>query len=167
MRHCPTVESAAVDEREKLPDRTLMKRQAAADVWGRRAVWQTQPSPYQGLRNEPAMLEYMWDWDYMDFAFMLDATSFTNVSTKASHHGEKAFKRKGVVWPPEKTKPGRNIRDACHLMAYTVLHPFLGVVLGPDFVYTGSSATNRDWSLAQGHLRGKHDQDYKHWCVHV
>ena len=111
------------------------------------------------------MLEFKWSMDYyMMFTFMLDATTFTNISKQGSHGGEKVFKRRGVDYPPEDIKAGHNVRDACHLMAYTVLHPFLGVVLGPDFVYTGSSATNKQWDRS-GSLRGKHAEGFGHWCV--
>lgn len=157
-----------MDQRDKLPVATLKDRQNAAEIWNREKPWFTKVNSRwaTGLRTEPKQIDVYWDWEwYRQFTFMLDATFFTNESSGlAKHQGERVFKFKHIHHKPEHAKPTKSIRQACKLMVYTVIHPHLGVIVGPDFMYTGSSPTNSKWEKDQ---RARHLEGFEHWYAYM
>lgn len=128
---------------------TLRARRKCSDIWGGRAPWFTKPtqraetlhgggtdaaSPSAG----PSLAVYWQLIWYKLFTFMLDATTFCNVFGQSHEPPRRCFRSRSRVYPPRLVKPDKSIPQATTLMIYLIIHPFLGIICGPDLVYTGT-----------------------------
>ena len=108
-------------------------------------------------------LKFYWNKDYYkQFTFMLDATVFDD-KPKHVKDQQSCIKLKNKEFPPEEQKAPPSLKQATSVMAYTVIHPHLGIILGPEFMYTGSSRTSR----VGDEERVRHHRSFPHWYAPI
>ena len=157
-RHPALLMYGLVDKVPKLPAATLRARRKAADVWGRAVPWKIRKG-MEDLRDGGAVQSrHYWDWRwYEDFTFMIDATTFDD-QEGAAHYREKGFSHPTVKYPPESVRADKPINNISKVMVYAVIHAHLGLIVGPDVMYTGSAAT------APSKKGERHEDSFPHWC---
>lgn len=159
------------DIREKLAKDTAKSRKDCSDVWGHRKAWRTLKRTRaeregEGVRaraaeEEETEQEVMWDWHYYkNYTFMIDATSFDDKPITRRNY-QRAIMLKNLVHPPEVEKAPPSLNNATTIMVYTIIHPHLGVVLGPEVMYTGSTTKPGN---NQG-AKNRHDPEFPYWCA--
>lgn len=164
---CPDiVKRARVDLVEELCASTLDARRAASDLWAGRTVWRyaTTPGPRGGGLNPQGLRPVYWRygagpsmWPYYNsFTFMLDAGTLSSGDKMQEPYREHAYQRSDVTYPPEVIQAHDPVGSQVWTMFYVVIHPDIGLVSGPDFMYWGSKT-----------VRGasKHAADFSCWCV--
>ena len=137
-----------------------------APVWGGRGVWRHSqtPGPRGGGLNahgvRPVYWRYssgrsMWTY-YNSFTFMLDAATVSSGEKIQDLWRQHAYQRSDVIHPPEVVQAHDPVGRQVWSMFYMVIHPDIGLVSGPDFMYWGSKT-----------IRGaaKHAPDFQCWCV--
>lgn len=162
------------DRRGEMAERTAAERQFAADVWAGRAPWMVINDEGEVRRFDPAHddadpppgthYEYFNERSeviFKNFTFMIDATTMTNQSG-ADKNRVKAFVSKRVAHPPELVRAGTAATRESKVMGYIVIHPHLGLVLGPDIMHHGTSGTGGRQEKNAGE---KHDPSFPTWCA--
>lgn len=165
--NCPDiVKHGRVDAVEELTPSTLEARRAAADVWAGRSVWRHShtPGPRGGSMNDQGLRPVFWRYGsgpstwpyYANFTFMLDAATLSSGDRVPEVWRRKAFQRTDVRYPPEVVASRDSVGSQVWTMFYLVVHPFFGVVSGPDFMYWGSKT-----------MRGneRHMKNFQCWYV--
>lgn len=156
-----------IDQRDALTDSTRKEREKASDVWGGRAVWRVSKHPdkngngvVRGGRNvfwhSGRNVSHKNRWPYYNkYTFLMDAGTISSGDPTVSKDGEVGFFRLDEIFPPEEVRASEAVGNQIQLMFYIVIHRTLGIVCGPDFMYTGSrSSTSK---------RQKHVQSFKCW----
>ncbi len=125
-----------VDEVPALKQSTLKKRQRASDIWGGRRAWLTGPDA--GTRSHHRA-EVEWDkrW-YSQFTFMIDATSFEDGALSKGSSKENVYTLENKQWGPTHVTGPQTVTATTRVMVYCIIHPFGGLICGPDIVFTGS-----------------------------
>lgn len=145
------------DIRDRLCKETRESRRKCADIWGHREVWRKQSG-----NGEAEEKDLYWDWEYYrSFTFMIDATTFDDKPIHRNNN-QRAIMLKHLVHPPETQKAPPSLKNATSIMVYNVIHPNLGVVLGPEIMYSGSSRTKQG-NTTGGGQGSKHDPEFPHW----
>ena len=159
------------DIRDKLCKDTAKSRRDCSDVWGHRKAWRKRTrsdmeSEGEGVRTRAAEAEQteeelMWDWEfYKRFTFMIDATTFDDKPVTRRNY-QRAIMLKNLIHPPEVQKAPPSLNNSTSIMVYTIIHPHLGVVLGPEVMYTGS--TTKAGNNQGG--KSRHTSEFPYWCV--
>ena len=181
----PDLQYAPEDRAVKLCPSTLKARRKLADVFAGRVPWLLLPREGDPLhrtrlghhtlqqRENPgsqaphqddntAYHEVYWDPEWMQFVFMMDATTFDN------HVGEMTRKAPHVYydikeqWGPKEVTGNPPISQTVSIMSYSIIHPYLNLVVGPDIVYTGTklkqSKEDKEVQMAKAGV--------KTWCEH-
>lgn len=168
LRQCPKLTKRKVDKRDALCATTLKDRQRMADIWARRTHWKLRPIRESAARSgfvpkvvrtrsQAAMQPVFFRKEYyMNFTFMYDHMHmFTD--TGAVGVEERAFFLRDEDFPPEEVRPRASLSSGSTVMFTAVIHPKLGLVLGPDVMYWGSFPT------ATGDDTGRHSPSFPHW----
>lgn len=164
------VRKGVLDTKEALTDIARKGRCEASEVWGGRKVWRVakQPGPRGGgmQRGErdvywgcvtPVAHNKRWPY-FNNYTFMMDATT-VSTGTPVESTDCVGFYRVDEHFPPEETRAPDPVGSMLQLMFYIVIHPVLGIVSGPDIMYTGSrSSTGK---------KKRHVDHFKCWCGHT
>lgn len=165
------------DKVPALAPRTRSKRQQCAAIWRGEVPWLgvepgKLPQPWT-IEFELGVATAIWftePWNiFRYFTFIIDASSKTD-EEGPSHKKVKAFYDPLRIFPPEETRRDQSGTDARKIMWYIVIHPILGLVVGPDFMYWGSTPTRtRQQHKAAQHneveFEERHHPDFPHWCA--
>lgn len=156
-----------IDQRETLSDAAREARTNISDVWAGRDAWRVSGKPdKQGGGLEHGRRDVYWcagrrlshknKWPYFNkYTFMMDAATVSSGTPAVSSRGEVGFYRVDEIFPPEEVRAAAPVGCQIQLMFYIIIHRTLGIVSGPDFMYTGStSSTSRD---------RKHVQNFMCW----
>lgn len=142
----PDLRFGCQDTAFRLAPTTLKKRRECAEKWRGDACWFERVPPFKTRRvSKPegcsTMQPVTWDpaW-FGQHTFMLDATHFCNkdASMKDPDITTKVYSMRGEVYPPRLVDAPKPISQATSIMVYTVIHKELGLVLGPDIMFTGT-----------------------------
>lgn len=151
-----------VDEVPVLPPRTLESREKAAEVWGCRKPWFVgHPS---STRSEHCP-DVFWDprW-YEQFTFIIDATSFEDGATSAVKCKDHVYRDKAKVYGPTHVTDAKHVAATTKVMVYCIIHPYGGLVCGPDIMYTGSKIPRVSNDEKQD---ARKEELLPTWCAHV
>lgn len=165
LQHRPEIlHYGVLDQVGAMTADTLRLRREAADLWAGRTAWRTvsTPGPRGGVHGgERAVLWCASRGNakqpfpyYQNFTFMLDAATLSTVD-KPLTTDERGYSRVDEFYPPEVVAAPDNVGAGVWAMFYIVIHPVLGVVVGPSFTYHGSKT-----------MRGKtkHAPGFECWC---
>lgn len=180
----PSIHYGPEDRAARLCPKTFTARQHLADVWAARAPWLLLPQeePVNDIRRSERLkiqdpedehegdddddavdpVRVYWNPKWMEqFGFMLDATSFTNAEGPLTRKPRHVYYDVNDVYGPTEEPPNPSISQTISIMVYTVIHKHLGVVVGPDIMYTGTrlkkSTKHKEKQFA--------DEGVKTWCV--
>lgn len=156
----PSLQYGPEDRAAQLCYHTLMGRRALADVLSGRVPWLVRPSkvPMRSSRGpitatstkattamqegaaapQQNLLEFFWKPEYMDFVFMLDATSFSDKEGPMHARAPHVYYITQDVWGPTEVARDHSISETTSIMVYCVIHKHLGLVVGPDIMFTGT-----------------------------
>lgn len=168
-----------LDQRDAMPESTLGARQGCAKVWRGEDPWLYTSGDELAKKWTPdvpresnALRYVLWlrPWTVLRFfTFQYDACKMTDA------RGQSAAKTRGFfslsrIFPPEEVRPQKPDTSAHEVMWYIVANNQLGVVLGPEPCYHGSTPTLGKAELAANKKRDpdapeKHRPDFPHWCV--
>ena len=157
--------------------RTRKGREDCAAVWRSAKPWlgvqpgkvaQPWRDEFEAAGFEKIFLKEPWP-EYQEFTYMIDAASKSD-QEGPSHKKEKALFDPLNIHRPEVTRPDVSGTNSKKVMWYIVIHKILGLVLGPDFMYTGSSPTTtpqqRNAAKAAGLAHAeRHAPSFPDWCV--
>ena len=143
---CPEiVKRGRIDLIEDMCASTLEARRASSDVWAGRAVWRYSqiPRPRGGNLNPHALRPVNWRYRsgpsmwpyYSSFTFMLDAATVSSGDNMHDLWRQHAFQPSNVIYPPEVVQSHDPVGSQVWTTFYVVLHPDMGLVSGPDFMY--------------------------------
>lgn len=160
LQSVPELHLGPEDRTQKLCQKTLKDRQALADVLAGRVPWIVRPStvPVRSSRTAPItsttqatpamekaasdtaerLLEFYWQPEFMDFVFMLDATHFSDKEGPIHARAPHVFYSTRDVYGPTEVERDKSITETTSIMVYCLIHKHLGLVLGPDVMYTGT-----------------------------
>ena len=152
------------DRRARLVTSTLNARRMLADQWVGRCPWFYLPQ-HKALpagrsirrsrrleekqlpqdpddehhEDEPDPIPVYWQPEWLSqFGFMLDATTFSNADGPLSRKAKHVYYSTEDVWGPREETPDPSISQTVSIMVYCVIHKHLGIVVGPDIMYTGT-----------------------------
>lgn len=123
---------------------TLKKRQHCAAVLRGESPWIERALSYSCRRvsmpNGPAeKMPVMWQHEWFGpHTYMLDATTFLNKQGAASEPHGCVYTLTDEVFPPRLVRADKRISQATSIMVYCVIHKHLGLVVGPDIMFTGT-----------------------------
>lgn len=110
----------------------------------------------------------MWNQDWwLPHTFVLDATHFTNLQD-VGPPDRLVYTMKGLEhqFPPREMDRPSSIHQDTSLMIYSVFHAYLGCVVGPDLMFTGTKLPagegTREQKFQKHHLKSWHDTLLKH-----
>lgn len=94
----------------------------------------------QHVRGIPRpMREYYFDMAfYHQSTVIVDATTFSNKPTTQPEQ-PLVYANSHVHYGPRLRKPAKTILAEVKLIVHLAIHPFLGVIAGPDIMFTGSN----------------------------
>lgn len=124
------------DVKEPLCPRTLKSRRDAAEVWSGRVPWMQQASPAH--RGGVQVDTYFKQEFYEQFTFMIDAVGMEDGPGSKPQRRAKVYRVAHKLWGPHLVGGQPGLKQASKMMIYVALHPEVGIVCGPDLVYTGS-----------------------------
>lgn len=156
----PELHHGPEDRAARLCHSTLQKRRMLADKWVRAMPWfllpRGPPRRSERLqRDGPASTheEYMqpddhrevfWRPEWMgQHCFMLDAVSFSDAEGPLQQQADHVYFNVLDVWGPKEEEPNKSPSEATTIMVYAVIHKYLGRIVGPDIMFTGSRLKNR------------------------
>lgn len=155
----PKLKYQKIDKMPNMNPATSRLREAAADIWARRAPWRQSSTPSRAAsasrRPDPQYWDLRW---FSQFVFQLDATKVSDMES-AADRDERGFCLAGQVFPPEEHRAGKSVGNAHTLMFYAVIHAKGGCIVGPDLMYWGSSKST------PASVHDRHRDDYPHWCA--
>ena len=165
---CPHIlRKGVLDTKEILTDSARQSRSEASEVWGGRQVWRVSKHAGPlggGLRRgkrdvywgcvSPTAHTKRWPY-YNNYTFMMDAKTF-NTGTPVESTDYVGYYRVDELFPPEETRAPDPVGTILQLMFYIVVHPVLGIVSGPDVMYTGSRSSKSK--------KKRHLEQFKCWC---
>lgn len=165
----PALRYSADDCAPILPASTLKRRRHCADVRRGDAVWFHREPTYSSRRvsrpdgtMEKVPVEWKEEW-FGNHTFMLDATSVCNKEGEAHESYGKVYSLTDEVFPPRLVRADMPISQSTSIMVYCVIHKHLGVVVGPDIMFTGTklpqSKIDKEEQFA--------DAGVKTWCAIV
>ena len=123
---------------------TLKKRRRCADVLRGDVKWfqrnPTYPSRRVSMPNEASnKKDVYWKQEWFgNHTFMLDATSFCNKQGEAHEEHGCVYSLTDEVFPPRLVRADMAITQSTSIMVYCVIHKHLGLVVGPDIMFTGT-----------------------------
>lgn len=174
----PDLRFGIVDQRDKLPTKTLNKRRRVAKIlrgeqpW----LWKGEHGLAQVLGPAQKVPEFAtfihWEQHYFIytcFTFMYDAFTLTD------EDGAKLTKQKGFfsaseLYPPEEVRASKPGTSALKAMTYIGINGVLGRVTPITLTYTGSTHT-RSKKAINADLRAGiefpdlHEPWFPHWCA--
>lgn len=159
LANVPELHYGPEDRAPELCDGTLKARQQLADVLAGRVPWIVRPArssdsvPITCFNSTNAakqaqeraaaaanqrLVNVFWKPEFMDFVFMLDATHFTDQHGPMHARAQNVYISTKHVWGPTEVMRDKSISETTSIMVYCVIHKHLGLVLGPDIMYTGT-----------------------------
>ena len=125
---------------------TRMKRRSCAEILRGDAPWFKRPRTHQTRGQAPSKdadsedVYWKQDW-WAQHVFIGDATHFSDFrgDEKAKDSAPHVFVMStDPPYPPREVPRPKSIRQSTSLMVYVVWHWFLGLVVGPDLMFTGT-----------------------------
>ena len=167
------------DQRDAMPDSTRVARKECARIWRGDDPWLYTSGESLAMKwstdvpRESEALRYIFwkrPWNVLRFfTFQFDAFKFSDARGQRSAK-TRAFHSLSRIFPPEEVRPQKSDSSAHELMWYLAACHQLGVVLGPEPCYHGSTPT-----LSPAELKAnmesdpdgpeKHRADFPHWCA--
>ena len=157
-----------LDQRESLSAKAREERTEAAEIWGGRKPWRQskhpskrESGPRRGVRSvywdAGSQVSHQKRWPYFNkYTFLMDAGTVSTGDPVITRKGDVGFFRVDEIFPPEEVRASAPVGAQLQLMFYIVIHRTLGIVVGPEFMYTGSrSSTSK---------RRKHVPSFMCWC---
>lgn len=170
LKECPDIlQRGKLDQKETLSDNARKLRTQASDVWGGREVWRVSKHPDKdgggvvgGRRNvywhAGRQLSHQNRWPYYNkYSFLMDAGTVSTGDPVVDKKGEVGYYRVDEIFPPEEVRAAAPLGAQLQLMFYIVVHKSLGIVCGPDFMYTGSKTSTSK--------NTKHVTNFLCWCA--
>lgn len=151
----PSFQYGPEDRSTRLCPSTLKARRSLADVWAGRTPWirpaalkvvrtsarlkRKMGAPLQQADAQQPSREVYWKpaW-FGQHTFMLDATSFSDKEGPIHSPAPHVYYNSDDVYGPSTVEPDKSISQSTHIMVYCVIHKHLGLVVGPDIMYTGT-----------------------------
>lgn len=154
LNEVPELQHGPEDRAPELCTSTLKSRRKLAEVWRGHEPWflmpgdpcrrsarvqlhmQASSSNDQVAQNH---LPVYWrpEW-FGQHCFMLDALSFNNAKGGMWNKADHVYSSTKDVWGPTEVQRDLGVSEATTLMTYAVIHKFMGRVVGPDIMFTGS-----------------------------
>ena len=144
----PNFQYEPEDRVPKLTPSTLKGRRQCAAVWrGERPWFKRQrvvgtrtctvgtAKEQKAAKVKPVYWNPKW---YGLYAFMLDATSFSNREGPMHTDAPRVYSDRNNVYPPTPVAADKSISQTCTIMVYAAIHKHFGLVVGPDIIYTGT-----------------------------
>lgn len=180
LKRFPDVQYGPEDRSARLCPSTIAARRMLADQWAGRAPWfqlpqsecinpprrserlQQMTEVKEDMNDEaPEPINVYWRREWMSqFCFMLDATSFSNAEGPLSKKAPRVYYSSTDVYGPREVRANYSLSQATTIMVYAVIHPYLGVVVGPDVMFTGTRFKNSTKSKEKQFQ----DAEVKSWC---
>ena len=104
----------------------------------------TPPPPAEPYRIQKLDEDVKWDGGWWGpHTFMADATHFSNQEGAPLKGGPDVYTLVDICYPPREVKAGRPISQTTSIMVYVVIHKYLGLIVGPDIMFTGTKLPQR------------------------
>ena len=152
LAEVPELQHGPEDRAPELCASTYQSRMKLAKVWRGDEPWflipgdpcrrSTRVQHQSSSSNDQMAQTYQavyWkpEW-FGQHTFMLDALSFCNMKGSLWDKADHVYSSSKDVWGPTEVQRDRGVSEATTLMTYNVIHKFLGRIVGPDIMFTGS-----------------------------
>lgn len=147
MGKFPNLQYEPEDRVQELVASTLKSRRECAAIWRGEQPWFQRP-PTVATRaaggsdshaDADALHDVYFDPKWMkQHTFMLDATTFSNREGPVHSTAPRVYTDKHEVYGPNPVDADKSIAGSIQIMVYIVIHAYLGLVLGPCIMFTGS-----------------------------
>lgn len=169
LENVKTLRYTPEDRAPELSPSTLQKRRLLSEILGQRRPWFARPShraaiaraagrsgatpngqPISGPSTVDSTLVnvYFETEFYSQFAFVIDAVTFTNAEGPMHDH-PKCYTSTEVVYPPRLVPPDPPVSQKISIMVYCIIHKHGGLIVGPDIMLTGTKLEKSELPKAQ------------------